>query len=115
MRLTWCHIYLPFCLPLLDLPMQAATYNPAAAVFGYVSSTFQWLDSGVIEMTANIMVGQVIRRAAGVLPMLFPLLRPPLPPAHLPSPRLCRRRSQQSSTARARRSGAHNRWCRICC
>ena len=37
--------------------MQAATYNPAAAVFGYVSSTFQWLDSGVIEMTASIMVG----------------------------------------------------------
>ena len=44
--------------------MQAATYNPAAAVFGYVSSTFQWLDSGVIEMTASIMVGHW----AGVLP-----------------------------------------------
>ena len=36
--------------------MQITTYNPAAVAFGLFSAVFEWLDSGLIELTFHATV-----------------------------------------------------------
>jgi hypothetical protein len=35
---------------------QIMSYNPGALVFGYFAATFEWMDSGIIRLTFNILV-----------------------------------------------------------
>ena len=47
----------PLLVSSLLCRMQMSTYNHASVAFGYFSAVFDWLDSGLIEMTFHVAVG----------------------------------------------------------
>ena len=59
---------------------QVAAYNPAGLVFSYITGVFNWLPSGVIELTIDMMVRGGRYRSRGFNLMLFPALMQAVPP-----------------------------------